>query len=800
MSTETLPNSNQIHGWTRRNFLITTIGGLGGLCLGFHMTKNGLLPEAQAATNATFNAYIKIGTDNTITVMFGGADFGQGTASGFCQVIAEELIPTSDDSKSLELWKQVRYIQSDASIDPATGKANSYPIYYSGGTAVNILYGTAGSGALKNGNRFANLRAAGATAREMLISAGAAEMGVSRDACAAVDGKVVATLSAGTQVSKTYGELAAKAALLPVPTVTLADPMTLLDPANTSFIGHEMPRLDIPQKINGTAIFGLDVGLKQVDASKMHYAVIKHCPTIGGTLSQTPSLPSGAKYIFPLKAQDNRGAVRAGTTNAFAVVADNTWYALNAAKSARSTWTLPTASTLNSVDTNWINSQAQLLMNNPGAPKLYGENNLGGNPDDYFPTSTTVEKTYSFPYIPHVSMEVLNCTVKYDGTRCEVWAPTQNASSVVNTAKTLTGFTGDKVIVHTTLLGGGNGRKIEQDYTSQAIQTAMALYAKTNPTPATVKTMWSREDDFTNDQNRPMALVRVKMGIDATGNVSMLYRTVGPGIGWRTVGPGEMYPPASATKADNASIDGAANSRYGFKARRVEHVPLAAMIPIGFWRSVGASINPYAMECTVDELADKAGLDPLQFRLMLFAKSGDTRARDVVNAAAALSPWRATLPAGHAWGMAFAEAFGTLICQVVDISQPVAGAIRVHRVACAVDCGIAVNPSFIESQIQGSIAHGMSAAFWGQQTFAYGKGAIKNFNAFRMLRSGEMPQVEVSIVNSGAAIGGIGELGVPPIGPAISNAYFSLTKARTGVGTRFYNLPFFPNAGGFGDG
>jgi len=795
MSTETLPQSNQGNGWTRRNFLITTIGGLGGLCLGFHMTKNGLLPEAQAATDATFNAYIKIDQDGTVTVMFGGADFGQGTASGFCQVIAEELLPTSDDSKSQELWKKLRYIQSDASIDPATGKANSYPIYYSGSTAVNILYGTAGSGALKNGNRFATLRLAGVTAREMLISAGATTMGVPRDACVAVDGKVEAMLSDGSQVSKTYGELADIAAHLPVPTVALDDIATLLDPSKTNFIGHAMPRLDIPPKTNGSAKFGLDIRLPD-----MFYAVVKHCPTLGGTLVKTPGLPSGAKYIFPLKAQDNRGVVRAGSINGFAVVANNTWYALKAAKSARPTWTLPATSTLNSVDTNWLNSQAQTLMNNPSAPKLFGENNLGGNPDDYFPTSTTIEATYSFPYIPHVSMEVLNCTVKYDGTSCEVWAPTQNASSVVNTAKALTGFTGDKVVVHTTLLGGGNGRKIEQDYTSQAIQTAMALYAKTNPAPASVKTMWPREEDFPNDQNRPMALVRVKMGIDPNGNVSMLYRTVGPGIGWRTLGPGETYPPTGTTKADSAAIDGAANSRYGFTARRVEHVPLAAMIPIGYWRSVGASINPYALECALDELADKVGSDPLEFRRMLFTKSGDGRALNVINAAAAKSPWRNSLPAGHAWGMAYAEAFGTLICHVVDISVPAADSIRVHRVACAVDCGVAVNPSFIEFQIQGSVAHGMSAAFWGQQKFTSGKAASKNFNTFRMLRSSEMPQVEISIVNSGEAIGGIGELGVPPIGPAISNAYFRLTKALNGVGTRFHNLPFFPNAGGYGGG
>jgi isoquinoline 1-oxidoreductase beta subunit len=310
-----------------------------------------------------------------------------------------------------------------------------------------------------------------------------------------------------------------------------------------------------------------------------------------------------------------------------------------------------------------------------------------------------------------------------------------------------------------------------------------------------VQTMWPREQDFTHDiAFRPMALVRVKMGMDASGNVAMAYRTVGPGIGWRALGPQESYPPAGTTKADSASIDGAAKSRYGFTARRVEHVPLPAMVPIGYWRSVGASINPYAVECTIDALAEKVGQDPFAFRQWLVGplKSNDGRVRRLLSTLDSLSAWRNSLPPDHAWGMAFAEAFGTLICQVVDVSEPVAGTLRVHRVACAVDCGVGVNPSYIESQIQGSIAYGMSAALWSQQVFDMGRPQRANFDTNRMVRANDMPAVTVAVVNSGEAVGGIGELGVPPIGPAIANAYYRLTKARTGVGTRFFSLPFYP--------
>lgn len=750
---------------SRRGFLSGSSAGVAGLILAFTLPggDRGDVALAEAAAAAQVNAYIKIDPDNTVTMLFGGCEFGQGTMTGFAAIVAEELRVSPG---------MMKVVQADASLDPVSGKANSYPIFRDAvGNAVNILYATGGSGATRG--RFATLRTAGATAREMLITAAAAAFPADRSRLTAVDGYV---LLDGGASKKSYGELASTAAKVPVPAVSLADPAT------TSFnvIGKTTRRFDIPSKTDGSAVYGIDVRLPG-----MWYGAVKHSPTVGGSLSATPAVPSGAAYVFPLVAETSRGAVVKGTTNAVAVLATNTWAAIQGAKALKASWKIPSSAT--NLDSAAITKQAADLVTT-GVP-LVGES--VGNPDAILGAagSKKVDVRYEFPYIPHTTMEVLNCTARYDGSSIEIWAPTQNAAGCVNTAKGITGLTADKVIVHTTALGGGLGRKIEQDYISQAVQTAKQLYERGGS--GVVKLMWTREEDTLNDQFRPMALVRVQAGIDSAGAVALKYRAVSPSIRQQR----QADPSIPLAAADSSSIEGAKGSRYGFAARLVEHVPSLAPAPIGFWRSVGFSFNSFALESVLDELglaAFGSSFDPLAFRQKLLAS--DARALAVVNAAAALSPWRTSLPAGHAWGMAFAESFGSLVCEVVDISVPTTGGLRVHRVACAVDCGIGVNPGQIEAQMQGGIAHGLSAALWGRQTFISGVPQVKNFDKMRLLSAGEMPQVEVAVVNSGQALGGIGEPGVPPIGPAVANAYARLK------GTRVRTLPFFPAAGGFGGG
>ncbi|HET7007949.1 MAG TPA: molybdopterin cofactor-binding domain-containing protein, partial [Candidatus Binatia bacterium] len=624
MSTNPAASTPTNKGFTRRNFLITTIGGFGGLCLGFQMTKNGLLGEANAASEYQINAYVRIGTDNRITILFGGCEFGQGSMTGLAQIVAEELGAA---------WNQVSVLQADASIDPVSGRGVSYPIVIDPCTLkpVSIVYLTGGSSATRG--RYNALRAAGATAREMLINAGARAMGVSPSQCSAVDGTVVVN---GTQTYKTFGELASVAANASYCPATV----TLTDPANFRIIGEDIPRVDIPLKTNGKAIYGLDVRVPG-----MLYGVVKHCPTLGGILASTPTTTAGARYVFPLKAELTRGIITKGTTNAVAVLADNTWAAMQAAKSLKLNWAIPTASS--NIDSTIILNQAKSLMQT-GKP-LVAES-IGNADSEITSAINKTDSTYYLPYVPHVCMEVLNCTVNFTGNKCEVWAPTQSSGAVATTAKGLTGLNADQIIVHTTFLGGGLGRKFEVDFVSEAIQAAMQLYQKSGA--GAVKVMWPRDEDFTYDQFRPMSLVRVQLGMN-NGAVSLKYRAVSPSIRQQR----QADPTVPLVTADSLAVEGAAASNYGFLARRVEHVWHPAGVPVGYWRSVGHSINSFVLESAIDELASKTNMDPLELRRQLLAANTTNpkaaRALAVVNAAAELSPWRNSLPPGHAWGIAY---------------------------------------------------------------------------------------------------------------------------------------------------
>jgi isoquinoline 1-oxidoreductase beta subunit len=513
-------------------------------------------------------------------------------------------------------------------------------------------------------------------------------------------------------------------------------------------------------------------------------------------VASTPAKPSGAIAVVPCKASDNRGIVASGSVNAVAVVASNTWTAKNLANSLSVSWKLP-ASTA-SVDTTQLTTQAQSLLTSSGQALTAEPAPASGSgitplqqtgfvePSVLAALGTpTVDATYSVPYLAHATLEVLNCTVRltYDATntivtKCEIWTPTQAANMVAGTAQSLINaaqpsnpISSAGIIVNTTFLGGGLGRKIEQDYASQAVQVALAVKKP-------VKLTWIREEDMAHDNYRPMAVVNVKATLNGSSIAAWYCRNVSSSIlgqrGWI---------PAGAV--DSQAVEGAVGLPYALGTHIIEWVPFNAGIPVGFWRSVGSSINAFAVECTIDELAQKAGMDPFDFRYGLIS---DARAKAVLDAARQISLWRNTLPAGHFWGVAMSEWFGTIVCEVVEISQPAAGSLKVHRVACAVDCGTVINPNQVEAQMQGGIVHGLNAALWGQVTFTAGKANQKNFNNYRMIRMSEMPQITVQIVQSGASPSGIGEPGVPPIAPALANAYSRLR------GSRVRTLPFFPGA------
>ena len=736
----------------RRGFLVRA---LGGLSLGFFLPEAGHFFDLQAADpppQQLANAYIRIFPDNTVTLLFGGCEMGQGTKTGLAQILAEELFVE---------WNQVKVEQS--LVDPI------------------VTYGTGGSSGVSR--RYDRLRNAGAAARELLILAAMDKTGdTNRNNYRAQSATVVYTgpnpVSPGVW---TYGALASAAALKTVP----AD-LRLTNPANFRLIGKPLSRVDIPAKTDGSAIYGIDVWFPD-----MVFAAIKHCPTIGGVMAALPATPRGALAVVPCKASDTRGAITAGTVNAVAVVATDTWTAKNLANSLSVSWTLP-ASTAG-VDSAAILAQAQSLMAS-GAGVLVAEPvpPTGYTPATYAPViegqvnsamgTPTIDSTYSLPYVAHATMEVLNCSVKFAfnaagaPASCEIWAPNQNATSVTTYAAAASGLLPAAIKVNTTYLGGGLGRKIEQDYVSQAVQVALVVKRP-------VKLTWMREEDFTHDQYRPMALVNVKAKLSGSNITAWAYRTVTPSIS-------QQRGRLAAGAIDSQAVECARNLPYNLGTHVVEWVPSPAGIPVGYWRSVGASIHVFAVESFIDELAKSANVDPFTFRYSLLTDLPDNRARNVLAAADAMSlTWRNSLPAGRAWGVAIGEAFGTWVCEVVEISAPTATSITVHRVNCAVDCGMAINPNSVEAQMQGGIVHGLNATLWGQTTFTAGKANQKNFNVNRMLRLNEMPQITVKIVQSSTtAPTGTGEPGVPPVAAAVGNAYARLT------GKRQRSLPFFPGA------
>lgn len=735
-------------GGSRRGFLAKT----GGFLLTFAIEELARVEELQAAVGGKVNAWLMVGSDESITLTIGSSEMGQGSFTGLAQILAEDLMVD---------FARVRTVQGGPTL------TNPAPV----GAAIN----TVGSSVIRS--NFWRMRDAAAAAREMLVTAAMNAQGDLTRTNYTVSNGVVRHTPTGTL--RTYGSLAAAAALLPAPASA-----PLVPDSDFKVIGKTVPRQDIPLKVDGSAKYGIDV---QVPG--MVYAVIKHCPAFGGTLASHPATPSGMLAVVPTQVAPGtgRGTEVTGAVNAIAVVGPNTWDTWQAAKRINVSWTLPAnAASLNSAQ--FLTDAAALATSatpyvaggtNPPGTLYTVEGSTAAANAAMSSTNSIVDTTYTLPYVAHACMEVLNCTVNYvPGTSCEIWAPTQSARSVLQLAVALTGLSADQITIHTMYLGGGLGRKAETDFVSQAIQVAMAIRKP-------VKLMWPREEDFTRDQYRPMALVKVKAGVDASGNITgWMYRNVSPSIlGQR----GAVLGPQGDSQAYEAS-----NALpYNIGGRVVEWVSHPSPIPVGFWRSVGASINTFAVESLIDELAAAAKQDPYSFRR---SKLTDPRWITVLDAVASLCNWAAGPPSGRARGIAIGTAFNSIVAQVAEVSNVTATGLTLNRVWLAFDPYIHVNPGQVEAQMQGGIVHGLNAALYGQQTFTGGAAQAKNFRNSRMIRAKEMPQVTVKIIANPTAsdrtrtIGGAGELGVPTIAPAIANAIFKLT------GQRKRSLPFFPGS------
>lgn len=698
-------------------------------------SMQGLYPAAGAALGPA----IKIDANNVVTVIIGSTEMGQGIMTGLAQLIAAEL--------NLD-WTQVRSEHSVAT----SASVGSYGNPGFGGAQL-----TGGSWSIRG--YYLPLRQAAAKARALLLQAAA----LVHQSRGGVLGTTWSLASGGNVTNGTttfkFSDLVATAATLPMPAE-----QALQD--QTGVIGSSVKRLDIPAKVDGSAIFGMDVVLPG-----MVYATTVHCPTLTGTVKTVPPAPTGITLV-------NLGS-------SVGVVGKHTYAAMKAASTIASkiAWNLPASTTL--LDTTRINNTALALvtsnaLSSASSPRLFvEEGDTTSATEQALLAATTVAKIdaiYTLPMLAHASMEVLNCTVRpvYTNgvmTACELWVPTQAQQFVIPTVAALTGLPQTAITVHTPFLGGGFGRKIETDYVAEAVKVAMAVKKP-------VKLMWTRPQDFMNDKFRPSATIRVRAGVDSNkAMTALLYRNVAPSINLQRTNNPE----------DTGAVAGAVGLPYGMPLRRIEYVPNATGIPLGYWRSVGESYNTFAVESAMDELALAAGVDPMTFRLNHL--SGDARAVGVLNAVKTLSNWGSV--AGQ--GVAFLKGFGSYIALVAKVSKvvnPTTGAItmKVDKVDAAIDCGVAVNPNAIEAQLQGGIAMGMGAAMWQQATFTSGKPAVSNFNSYRVVKQSEMPKVAVTVVNSTAAPGGVGEPGVPCVAPALANAWARLS------GIRLRSLPFYPNS------
>jgi isoquinoline 1-oxidoreductase beta subunit len=703
-------------GPRRREVLIAGAALGSGLPAGFGA------PATAAAATETFyrlNAWVSIAADGTVQIPCGSQDMGQGIYSGLAQIVAEELRAN---------WANV--VVGPAPL--AGGYDN--PLYHA-----QI---TAGSASVRG--YFNELLEGGAIARTMLIEAGAAALGVPAANCIAMGGAVV---DQATGKSVTFGAVAEAASKLAVPKSA-----PLYSKSGYVLVGQAVARQDIQAKVTGAAVYGMDVVVPG-----MVFGAVKLCPTRGGTVAKVGAAPTGSQIV-------NLGVGIA------AVVQPGpnctTWAAIQAVTQTSVTWTVPANAAQQT--TKLIVAAAESLLTT-GTPIV--AETAGDVATAQAGAARVLTLTYVLPYVQHATLETPNCTASVTAKSCTLWAATQDPGGAQATAAAITGLPLSAVHVNCVQMGGGLGRKLEQDFVAYAV---MASKAVGRP----VQMVFSREQDFSQDQYRPMAVCRVTIGLDKHGNiVSWAYRNVSPSIlGQRNL--------ISAGQLDSQASEGSTALPYALANRQIDWVAHPATIPVGFWRSVGNSINCFAVESAIDEAALAAGVDPLAYRQRLMA--GNTRALAVLEAVSELSGWTTPPIEGTARGLAFNESFGTLVALVVQITE-VAGVIQLQNAACVVDCGLLVNPGTAEQQVQGGMVQGFSAALWGQMLFKNGVAQTLNFDFARFMRLADMPSVQVQFIQTpGVAMGGVGEVGVPCVAPAVANAWARLTRVR------LRSLPLFP--------
>lgn len=700
----------------RRHFLIGAGVVAGGLAAGT-LLRPYLVGGRDGSAPKEFrpHAFVRIGDDDSVTVIIGKSEMGQGVYIGLPMILAEEL-----DYDPQRLRVEI------APVDPAFNHP-FLPAQFTGGS-------------MSTQTTYESLRQAGATARAMLVAAAAERWGVDAATLRTEDGKVMD--AAGRELR--YGELVDAASALPLPA---KENVRLKDPKTFRWVGKAQKRLDSRVKVTGEAVFGIDVDLPGM---------------LTATVARPPVFGASVKSFDATRTRAVPGVVDVKQVpSGVAVIAEHTWAALKGREALTVEWDDAEGRKLS---TESLRTEWQALAAKPG---LIGQN-TGDALKTLAAAGRRIDVEYELPYLAHACMEPMNAVAQVKDGACDLWLGTQAQSQDAQLVAAALGIEAKNVRVHTTFLGGGFGRRASanSDFAVEAAHVA-------NGVGKPVKVVWTREDDMRRGYYRPFSISRVRAAIGRDGLPSAFHQVlVGKPVLANTT-MGKMA--VSKEGLDPSSVEGTANMPYAIPNLRVEVHNTNESVPILWWRSVGHSINGFVANGVIDELAALARRDPYEYRRAMLTDK--PRHLAVLDAAAELGDWGKPLPAGRHRGIALHESFGSIVAQVAEISVE-GSEVRVHRVSCSVDCGLAVNPDQVVAQMQSAIIYGLCATLSGEITIRDGMTVQGNFDNYPVLRMADSPQIDVRIVPSDGPMGGVGEPGTPPIAPAVCGAIFAATGQR----------------------
>jgi isoquinoline 1-oxidoreductase subunit beta len=766
---------------SRRGWLLGAAAGTGALIVGW-----GVLPaRSRLGASRLFvpndgeialNGWIKIAADGSVILAMPRSEMGQGVHTALPMLAAEELdVPLGavriEQAGFEAIYGNVAMAVGSLPFHPLEAeKADGFGRVKAGRWMAAKFAREVGINATGGSSSVTDawdvVRAAAATARAALLGAASLQWKLPVEELSVEDG----VISHPSGKSAGYGSMAQYAA------ATSPGSVRLKERKDWKLIGRPARRLDVPAKIDGSARFGIDVRLPG-----MKYAVLRLCPMLGGApgavrADRALAMP-GVERLVMLPAY-------AGSTAGLAVVGKSFWQARQAAQAIEVEWQQRPGGAL---DSRRASAELESAVKTSEGHVFFSQGDVTAAEAR---AARTVQAFYRAPYLAHAALEPMNCTAQVKDGKVQVWAPTQVPGMARAAAAQVGGVELENVTLHLTLLGGGFGRRLEVDYVAQAVRVAMDCGG------APVQLIWPREEDTAHDFFRPMQAAALRASFDSQGQVTSLrIKSAGDAIsprwlerittaGLRTALSGlqlgaPVLPGLSVVGpldlADKTTAEGLFDLPYGVPHQRMEHVATHVGVPVGYWRSVGHSHNAFFSESFIDELAFEARLDAVAFRRRLLA--GAPRHRAVLNLAAEKAGWGIQLPLGRARGVALHESFGSVVAQVVEISAE-DGLPRVHRVVCAVDCGTVVNPNIVAQQMEGAVIFALTAALYGEIEIRDGVVQQANYPSYRMVRMGQAPRVETWLVPSERAPSGVGEPGVPPLAPAVANAWFALTGER----------------------